>query len=137
MAREGFLRGVSSGSAGAAIVLGFLYTVAAPTHHYRARIPFLIASGGLGPVAFTFLVLLAAAALGVWVGGRASMQGLAGAALVSLFATILVATGAAERFVPSFPEGQFRWAVFSAVVLVAALLLFRQRRLRTMRRGTA
>lgn len=128
-----FRQGVRVGGAATGVLLAFLYTVAAPTSYFRARIPFLLGSGGIGPFLFVLMVFQCAAVIGMGLTGARSLSAVGGASLAALACTIAVSTGAAARFVPQVPESGFRWVVFGVLALVSLALLTRERRISRMR----
>lgn len=123
-----FNQGVRAAGAVTALVLAFLYAVAAPTDYFRARIPFLLGSGGVGPLLFAVIVFEFAALLGVLVTTARSLGALTGASFVAVACTVAVHTGAAARFIPQFPESNARWIVFGLLATAALALLLRERR---------
>jgi len=127
--RPEFQRGIRAGGAATAVLLAFLYTVAAPTSDYRARIPFLIASGGVTPLVFTLGAFEIAALLGLVLARAASARAMAGASLVALACALAVFSGGVARILPQFPESSLRLAVFAILALLCLGMLLRERRI--------
>ena len=115
------------GGAATVVLLGYLYTVAAPTSYFRARIPFLLASGGANPFLFTLGLLMAGSLIGLLVTRGFQWRPVFGAALVAFVGTVAVASGAAARVIPQFPESNGRWVFFVVFALVGVAMLARER----------
>ena len=122
-----FQKGVRVGGAATAVLLAFLYTVAAPTGYFRARIPFLVGSGDVIPFLFTVAVFMGAAFMGLVITRATTKQTISGAALVALACALAVSSGAAAQILPQFPESNTRWVIFAVLAFLCVVLLARER----------
>lgn len=129
-----FAHGISVAGAAGGILLAFVFIVAAPTEDYRARIAFLLDSGGLRPVAFVMgafeLAALVALIATSW---RLTTRWAAlGATAGSAILTGAFYSGLFQKILPEFGESPARWIVFVVCVTVSGGLLVHYRA--TMRR---
>jgi hypothetical protein len=134
--RNTFGYGVAVASSAGTILLAFLYVVAAPTDEFRARIPFLLNSGGVGPVLFIFCCFEGVGLVTVVSTGFLSLRSSQGASLAAVIMTGLVYSDLLSHVVPQFQASAKRWAVFGAVAIISvAVLLFERAAFQRSERG--
>ena len=113
------------------LLVAVIFVLVAPTEEYRARVAFLLASGGIGPAVFVGATCAVSGSLLLAATGRRliSRASLVGVAVGSGSVSLALCSGWLPRSLPESTEPRSRYIVFGVVLFSGVALLLWNRRL--------
>jgi hypothetical protein len=120
-----FRHGLNVGAAASTVLLAALYTLAAPTEDYRARISVLLGAGAISGGLTVFATLASAGAVVLFVTRSLSTGALKGVLLGSFAAEVFLYSWTIHRFVPEFRSWNLRLVTFAVAcaLCIAAIIV--------------